>query len=88
LHRRLAATIEQNDQNAILIADHLEAAGDLHGAYEWHMRAGGWLTNRDNAAAQLSWERALQVADALPDDHPNRVDMRLAPQQHLLRLKA
>ena len=66
LHRRLAAAIEQDDQNAALIAEHLEAAGDLRSAYEWHMPAGGWSTNRDNAAAQLSWERARQVADALP----------------------
>jgi adenylate cyclase len=41
LHRRLAAAIEQDDQNAALIAEHLEAAGDLRSAYEWHMRAGG-----------------------------------------------
>ena len=72
LHRRVAAAIEQDDQNAALIAEHLEAAGDLPAAYEWHMRAGAWSTNRDIAAAQLSWERALQVADALPADAPDR----------------
>ena len=33
------------------------------------MRAGAWSTNRDIAAAQLSWERALQVADALACRH-------------------
>ena len=79
LHRRLAATIEQDDQNAALIAEHLEAAGDLGTAFEWHMRAGAWSNNRDNAAAQLSWERARQVADTLPVDHPNRINMRIAP---------
>lgn len=68
VHRRLAATIEQQDYNATLIAEHLEVAGDLVSAYEWYMRAGAWLTNRDNAAAQLSWERARQVADELPAD--------------------
>ena len=68
LHRRVAAAIDQDDQNAALIAEHLEAAGDLAAAYEWHMRAGGWSSNRDIAAAQLSWERALEVADALPAD--------------------
>jgi len=26
------------DENAALIAEHLEAAGDLHAAYGWHMR--------------------------------------------------
>ena len=45
LHRRVAAAIEQRDpesvdENAALIAEHLEAAGDLHAAYRWHMRAG------------------------------------------------
>jgi len=45
LHRRLAAAIEHRDpdsadENAALIAEHLEAAGDLPAAYAWHMRAG------------------------------------------------
>lgn len=83
LHRRLAAAIDHDDSNAALIAEHLEAAGDLGAAYQWHMRAGAWSTNRDNAAAQLSWERALQVADALPADHPNRLEMRIAPRSLL-----
>jgi predicted ATPase len=44
-HRKLAAAIEQGapasvDDNAALIAEHLQAAGDLHAAYAWHMRAG------------------------------------------------
>ena len=44
LHRRVAAAIESRDraaadENAALIAEHLEAAGDLHAAYQWHMRA-------------------------------------------------
>jgi len=83
LHRRLAATIEQDDQNAALIAEHLDAAGDLGTAYDWHMRAGAWSANRDSAAAQLSWERARQVADALPADYPNRLEMRIAPRSLL-----
>ncbi|HWY01956.1 MAG TPA: adenylate/guanylate cyclase domain-containing protein, partial [Mycobacterium sp.] len=56
LHRRLAAVIEARspasaDENAALIAEHLEAAGDLHAAYGWHMRAATWATNRDIGAA-------------------------------------
>jgi predicted ATPase len=75
LHRRVAAAIESRDpaaaeENAALIAEHLQAAGDLHAAYGWHMRAGAWATNRDIAAARLSWERARQIADALPADDP------------------
>jgi len=85
LHRRLAATIEQRDpaladENAALIAEHLEAAGDLRAAFGWHMRAGTWSTNRDIAAADTSWRRARQVADHLPDDDPDRMAMRIAPR--------
>ena len=85
VHRRVAAAIESRDlesagENAALIAEHLEAAGDLHAAYGWHMRAGGWATTRDIAAAYLSWERARRVADALPADDPGRTAMRIAPR--------
>ena len=85
MHRRLAAAIEQHDlgstdENAALIAEHLEAAGNLHAAYGWHMRAGTWLTNRDIAAAHASWRRAQQVADRLPADYPDRLPMRIAPR--------
>ena len=84
LHRGLAAAIESRDpasadQNAALIAGHLEAAGDLHGAYGWHMRAAAWATNRDIATARLSWDRAQTISDALPADDPGRVAMRIAP---------
>jgi adenylate cyclase len=80
LHRRVAAAIEQQDQNAALIAEHLNAAGDLTAAYDWHMRAGTWSSNRDVVAALLSWERALHVADALPADAPSRMVKRVAPR--------
>ena len=88
LHRRVAAAIEARDpesvdENAALIAEHLEAAGDLHAAYGWHMRAATWATNRDIAAARLSWERARKIADALPADDPNRAAMRIAPRTML-----
>jgi len=86
LHRRLAAAIEARgsaDENAALIAEHLEAAGDLREAFGWHMRAGTWSTNRDIAAAHLSWHRARQVADALPVDEPDRAAIRIAPRTRL-----
>jgi class 3 adenylate cyclase len=88
LHRRLAAAIEARepdsaDQNAALIAEHLEAAGDLHAAYGWQMRAATWATNRDIAAAYLSWERAQNIADGLPVDDPNRAALRIAPRAML-----
>jgi class 3 adenylate cyclase len=83
LHRRVAAVIEGRDpeavdENAALIADHREAAGELHAAYSWHMRAGGWLTNRDIKAARRSWERARLIADSLRDDDADRTTMRIA----------
>jgi hypothetical protein len=76
LHRRLAAAIQERhpesmDENAALIAEHLETAGDLHAAYGWHMRAGAWSRVRDVSAARVSWERARQIADALPADDAN-----------------
>ena len=85
LHRRVAAAIESRDpatadENAALIAEHLEAAGDLHAAYGWHMRAATWATARDIAAARLSWERASKMADALPTEDPDRLAMRIAPR--------
>ena len=47
MHRRLAAAIQEHDtasadENAALIAEHLETAGDLRAAFNWHMRAGAW----------------------------------------------
>ncbi|MDT5260896.1 MAG: hypothetical protein QOD10_5976 [Mycobacterium sp.] len=88
LHRRLATAVEAGepaaaDQNAALIAEHLEAAKDLHAAYGWHMRAASWATNRDINAARLSWERAQHIADALPAEDPNRTTMRIAPRTML-----
>jgi hypothetical protein len=87
-HRRLAAAIESGsaesaDSNAALIAEHLEAAGDHDAAYGWHMRAAAWSTHRDIAAARIGWERARQIADELPDEHPGRIAMRIAPRTML-----
>ncbi|OBK46075.1 AAA family ATPase, partial [Mycobacterium sp. 1081908.1] len=87
LHRRLAAAIEASDQepdeNAALIAEHLEAAGDSAAAYGWHMRAATWATNRDIKAARRSWQRAAEIADALPADPSHGAAMRIAPRTML-----
>jgi hypothetical protein len=87
-HQRLGAAIQECepqslDENAALIAEHLEAAGELHAAYGWHMRAGAWSTNRDLVAARLSWERARRIADALPADDPDQLSMGIAPRTML-----
>ena len=88
LHRRVAAAIESRDptmaeENAALIAEHLEAAGDMPAAYQWHMRAATWANFRDIGAARLSWVRAVKIADALTVDDPNRAAMRIAPRTML-----
>jgi hypothetical protein len=88
LHRRLAAAIEERDhdsvgEHAALIAEHLEAAGDLHAAYAWHMRAGAWSSSRDLRAARIGWERARRVADALPSTDADRTAMRIRPRTAL-----
>jgi adenylate cyclase len=88
LHRRLAASIESRaqpstDESAALIAEHFQSAGDLHAAYDWHMRAATWSLNRDVAASRVSWERAIRAADALPADDEDRPAMRIAPRTML-----
>ena len=88
LHQRVAAAIQRQsgasaDENAALIAEHLEAAGDLRAAFDWHMRAGEWSKNRDIAAARASWDRARRVADLLPDDLTECTAMRIAPRTML-----
>jgi hypothetical protein len=87
-HRRLATAIQEREpgsveEHAALIAKHFEAAGEWHAAYGWHMRAGAWSTNRDLDAARLSWKRARRIADALPDDDPGQLSMRIAPRTML-----
>lgn len=84
MHRRLAWTMEHRhgpgvpEADAALIATHLEAAGDLKAAFDWHMRAGAWLTGRNIAAARASWRRAGEVARGLPVSDPDRVRMHIA----------
>lgn len=83
LHRRLADAIRAQgcgDDKAAEVAEHLAAAGDLRAAFDWHMRAGSWLTNRDIAAARASWRRAKEVADRLPADEPAQLCMRITPR--------
>jgi tetratricopeptide (TPR) repeat protein len=71
------------EQQAALIAEHLEAADELPAAYGWHMRAATWARIRDIAAARRSWERAVKIADALPAQHPNRAGMGITPRTML-----
>jgi adenylate cyclase len=88
LHRRLAAAIEERepesvDSNAALVAQHVEAAGDLRAAYDWHMRAGTWAQFRDVKAARASWQRARDVADRLPPEDRDKIAMQIGPRTAL-----
>ena len=56
-----------------MIAEHLEAAGDLHAAFDWHMRAGDLVGQPRHRCSLESWERARRVADAVTADDPDRV---------------
>ncbi|MDA2890256.1 AAA family ATPase [Mycolicibacterium sp. BiH015] len=83
-HRRVADAIQKRDpdaadENAALIAEHLEDAGEALAAYSWHMRAAGWSASRDPAAARLSWKRAYRIAAELPADDPAHLPMQIAP---------
>jgi predicted unusual protein kinase regulating ubiquinone biosynthesis (AarF/ABC1/UbiB family)/class 3 adenylate cyclase len=85
LHRRLASVIQVRDptsvdENAALIAEHVQATGDVPGAYGWHMRAASWLAQRDLVGACQSWERARDCAEALPMDYAHRTAMGIAPR--------
>jgi class 3 adenylate cyclase/energy-coupling factor transporter ATP-binding protein EcfA2 len=65
LHRRVAAVIQQRDagsvdENAALIAEHLEAADNPREAFGWHMRAG---TSRYQGGAP-------ELAARTPDRRP------------------
>jgi class 3 adenylate cyclase len=87
-HRRLATAIQEREpgsveDNAALIAEHLESAGELHAAYGWHMRAAAWSIDRDPSAARVSWERARRIADTLPAEDPDQLSMRIAPRTML-----
>ncbi|OBF29710.1 adenylate/guanylate cyclase domain-containing protein [Mycobacterium sp. ACS4331] len=87
-HRRVAQAIEaaneaNPDEVAALIGAHLEAAGDLVGAYGWHMRAADWLQSRDIIAARSSWTRARDLADQMPADVELRQMLQTAPRAML-----
>lgn len=88
-HRRLAAAIEARDaggadDNAALIAAHLDAGGDLVRAYRWHLRAADWLRPRGIRAARAEWESARRIADGLADDHDGVTAMRITPRAMLI----
>jgi class 3 adenylate cyclase len=88
-HRRLAAAIQEREpgsveENAALIATHLEAAGELAESCCWYLRAAEWLRPRDLLAARAQWENTRRIADELPDDHDGVIAMRIRPRTMLI----
>jgi adenylate cyclase len=85
LHRRVASAMQRTHggftgREAAIVATQYSAAGDLRDAYDWYMQAATWYGARDIPAARKSWQKALRVADRLPDDDPDRLTMRIAPR--------
>ena len=88
IHRRLAEVLRtvdpgSADENAAMIAEHLELAGDLAAAYDWHMRAAGWSVTRDIRASQTSWRRAREVADRIPGTAADTLAKRISARASL-----
>ena len=87
-HRSLAHAIQMVDpsaveDNAAMIATHLEAAGDFVAAHGWHMRAAERLKTVDMVAARTSWQRARRVADRLPESDSGVLEMKSTPRAML-----
>ena len=85
LHRRLAAVIEQRDpasadENAALIAEHLEAAGDLQAAYAWHMRAERGRPTAISVRHRPAGEGHAKSPIAYPKRSRIGMSMRIAPR--------
>lgn len=87
-HIALAEAIQRreafSDEQAAMVAAHLEAAGELDDAYRWHMRAAEWFRPRDLSAARAQWDSARRIADRLPEDAPYVLEMRVAPRALLV----
>ena len=71
------------DENAALIAEHLEAAGDLHAAYAWHVGAAAWSTIRVSTR-HASVGTARQKPTRCPPD-ADLTAMRIAPRTIMCR---
>ena len=63
-----AADPARLDENAGLIAQHYELAGDGPQAAQWHLRAVGWAGLRDPMASIRHAEQVVELDRLLPDD--------------------
>ena len=88
-HRRLAAAIQERDAGLGRGERGADRRTSARPPASCTPRMAGtcapraWSANRDVGAARLSWERARRIADALPDDDPDQLSMRIAPRTML-----
>jgi adenylate cyclase len=73
LHRKIAAVLttlypDRLSELSGLIAFHREAAGDIHEAAEYTVRAAMWVGLRDPRQAAAHWVQARELLDRLPSD--------------------
>jgi tetratricopeptide (TPR) repeat protein len=82
------AIIELNadriDEQAAVIAHHVERSGDALDAARWHERASAWTLTRDLAASNALAERALELVRE--DDSESADDLRLSLIVQILRV--
>jgi hypothetical protein len=52
---------EHGDEQAALVADHLEQGGAAHEAAHWHARAGAWAHRRNAEVALAHWRRVREL---------------------------
>jgi class 3 adenylate cyclase/tetratricopeptide (TPR) repeat protein len=67
---------QQLDEQAAVIAHHLEQAGEELGAARWHRRAAEWIGRSDVAQAIRHWQRVLVLTAELPEGE-ERTGLRL-----------
>jgi tetratricopeptide (TPR) repeat protein len=67
---------QQLDEQAAVIAHHLEQAGEELEAARWHRRAAEWIGRNDVAEAIRNWQRVLALTAELPESE-ERTGLRL-----------
>ena len=85
LHARAARAIEalsadRLDEQAAILAEHWERAGDALVAARWHQRAAAWVSLRDRGEMLRHWQRVRALLDSVPrtgDTLRTRVDARV-----------
>jgi class 3 adenylate cyclase/tetratricopeptide (TPR) repeat protein len=58
---------ERLDEQAALLAQHWEAAGEALEAARWNARAGAWAGTNDPRQSLRHWRRVRELADSLPE---------------------